>query len=83
MPPWKPAPGVGPKFKHDRSLSGADIATLAAWAEAGAPEGDPADTPPPPKFPDDWALGTPDLVVETAGGLRDPGRRARTSTAAS
>jgi hypothetical protein len=66
MPPWKPVPGVGLKFKHDRSLSSSEIATLAAWAAAGAPLGDPADLPPPANFPDDWALGTPDLVIETA-----------------
>jgi mono/diheme cytochrome c family protein len=64
MPPWKAAPQASPRFKHDRSLSGADIATLTAWAEAGAPEGDPARAPAPPEFPADWKLGTPDLVVE-------------------
>ncbi len=66
MPPWKAAPGVGPKFKHDRSLSDAQVATLVAWAEAGAPAGDLANAPPAPKFSDDWKLGTPDLVLETA-----------------
>jgi mono/diheme cytochrome c family protein len=64
MPPWKPSPGVGPRLKHDRSLKPEEIATLVSWADAGAPEGDPADLPPPPKFRDDWALGTPDLVLE-------------------
>jgi peroxiredoxin len=64
MPPWKPAPGVGPKFKHDRSLSQSEIATLTAWASSGAPQGDPAEMPPPAQFPEDWALGTPDLVLE-------------------
>src|SRR5262249_19075974 len=61
MPPWKPAPGFAPKFKHDRSLADADIAALTAWAAAGAPAGDPGDLPPPAQFPEDWALGTPDL----------------------
>lgn len=65
MPPWKPTPGVGPGFKHDRSLPAADLATLAAWAAAGAPEGNPAETPAAPTWPDDWVLGTPDLVVDT------------------
>jgi mono/diheme cytochrome c family protein len=65
MPPWKAAPNVGPKFKHDRSLSAHDIATLAAWAEAGAPKGDPALLPPPRKFPQDWTLEDgPDLVID-------------------
>ena len=64
MPPWKPAPGVGPKFQHDRSLAAAEIATLTAWAAAGAPEGDPRDLPPAPTFHEEWTLGTPDLIVE-------------------
>ena len=68
MPPWKAAPQFSPKFKHDRSLSDADIAVLSVWAENGAPEGDPADLPAPAKFADDWKLGTPDLVLE----MREP-----------
>ena len=43
---------------------------LSAWAEAGAPEGNPARVPLRPTFADDWALGTPDLVIEIAGRLR-------------
>jgi Copper type II ascorbate-dependent monooxygenase, C-terminal domain len=64
MPPWKAVSGFGKKFQHDRSLEPADIATLAAWAEADAPLGDPTDLPPPASFPGDWALGAPDLVLE-------------------
>ena len=83
MPPWKAAPNVGPKFKHDRSLSSQDIATLSSWAEAGAPEGDPADLPPPRKFPDDWTLeGGPDLVLDIGTDFQVR-PRAGTSTAAS
>jgi hypothetical protein len=63
MPPWKPAPGVGPRLKHDQSLAAAEIAVLQAWAEAGCPSGDPKDMPPPPQFVTDWKLGTPDLVL--------------------
>ncbi len=66
MPPWKPVPGIGPKFRHDRSLSDAEIATLVSWANSGAPEGNPADLPPPATFADDWALGMPDLILEPA-----------------
>jgi hypothetical protein len=64
MPPWKPAPGVGPKLKHDQSLGAAEIAVLQAWAEAGCPPGETKDMPPPPEFAADWKLGTPDLVLE-------------------
>ena len=66
MPPWKPTRGVGPKLKHDQSLTRQEIKILASWAEAGAPPGDPKDLPPPPKFAEGWKLGTPDLILEAA-----------------
>ena len=63
MPPWLPEHGYG-DFAGDRSLTPEQIATIAAWVSAGAPEGPVADIPPPPAFPDGWQLGTPDLVLE-------------------
>src|SRR5205823_2715746 len=41
------------------------IATLAKWADSGAPMGNPADMPPPLKFDDGntWSIGQPDLIV--------------------
>jgi Copper type II ascorbate-dependent monooxygenase, C-terminal domain len=66
MPPWKPTRGVGPKLKHDQSLSPKEIRVLAAWAEAGAPMGDPKDLPPPRTFAEGWKLGPPDLILEPA-----------------
>jgi peroxiredoxin/mono/diheme cytochrome c family protein len=61
MPPWKPV--EGPAFHNERKLSDRDIATLAAWADGGTPEGDPKDAPPAKKFVDGWHLGKPDLVL--------------------
>ncbi len=58
MPPWLPSE---PHFQHEMRLSAAQIALLASWAAAGAPEGNPRETPAPPKVPDGWPLGTPDL----------------------
>ena len=72
MPPWKAAPHVGVKFKDARTLSDDEIATLVAWSEADAPEGNPADLPSPPKFPDDWQLGTPDLVIDIGADFPVP-----------
>jgi hypothetical protein len=50
MPPWGAVstPDCTPPkaWKDDPTLSEAQIATLAAWSAAGAPEGDPADAPP-------------------------------------
>ncbi|GEM_PF-262510 len=62
MPPWKPAPGCG-DFRDARGLTQEEINTIVAWADGGAPEGAPADLPPPMEFPDGWSLGAPDLVV--------------------
>src|SRR5271170_722497 len=63
MPPWKPEPGFG-EFHDARRLSDLELKTLSDWAEAGAPEGDPKDLPPAPKFADGWKLGQPDLVLK-------------------
>src|SRR3974390_1025088 len=49
MPPWLPEPGYG-EFQHERRLTDGQIALIAAWAKAGAPEGDAKDKPAPPKF---------------------------------
>jgi hypothetical protein len=51
MPPWgafSTADCTPPlSWKDNPALSDKQIATLAAWSAAGAPEGDPADAPPP------------------------------------
>jgi Copper type II ascorbate-dependent monooxygenase, C-terminal domain len=72
MPPWKPTAGVGPKLKHDQSLTRAEIAVLTAWADAGAPQGDLKDLPTPPRFADGWKLGPPDLILEPGEGFPIP-----------
>jgi cytochrome c553 len=64
MPPWKPADGCG-DFADERRLSDAEIATIAKWVEAGAPEGRAADAPPPLQFASSWTRGEPDLILET------------------
>ena len=62
MPPWLPEAGFG-EFVGERRLTAVQIATLAAWAESGAAEGDAADLPNPPVATEGWALGEPDLTV--------------------
>ena len=62
MPPWHADPKHG-KFANDRSLTAAERDTLLRWANNGAPEGDPKDLPPVPKFTDGWVVGEPDLVL--------------------
>ena len=62
MPPWKADPHYG-KWSNDPTLTGAEIATIKAWADEGKLEGDPAALPPAPTFPDGWKIGTPDMVI--------------------
>ena len=63
MPPWFADPKYG-HFANDRSLSQADINTLAAWADGGAPEGDAKDRPAAMRWTEGWNIPKPDLVVE-------------------
>jgi hypothetical protein len=68
MPPWHLDKTVGIRqYKNDRSLSDEDIETIARWVDNGAPQGRPADMPPPQMFASDkeWFIGTPDLLVTT------------------
>jgi tetratricopeptide (TPR) repeat protein len=65
MPPWLPEAGHG-EFANTRRLRDDQIALIQTWVEQGAPEGDPADKPPPPVFPPEWQLGMPDLVLKSA-----------------
>jgi len=60
MPPWHADPQFG-KFSNDRRLSDEQIRTIVQWVNAGAPEGDPQDLPPPPKFTEGWQIGKPDV----------------------
>jgi tetratricopeptide (TPR) repeat protein len=62
MPPWLPEQGAG-TFANVRRLRDDQIAILKRWADEGAVEGDAADKPQSPKWPDGWQLGQPDLVV--------------------
>jgi hypothetical protein len=65
MPPWGADPRYG-KFRNAPTITAAEIKTLVAWVDAGAPEG--TGTPPPaPTFPDGWsaAMGRPpDFTIE-------------------
>jgi hypothetical protein len=66
MPPWYIDRAVGiQKFKNDGSLSDQEIATIAQWADGGAPMGNAADMPAPRVFDDSdrWHIGKPDVVV--------------------
>ena len=61
MPPWGADTSVR-AYKNDVSLTQAEIDTIAAWVDGGAPEGNRADLPEVPQFAEGWSIGEPDLV---------------------
>ena len=68
MPPWYMEKNIGIQdYKNDPSLNDAEIEAIAAWAQSGAPKGDPAHAPEPLVFDDSvkWNAGEPDLIVKT------------------
>ncbi len=73
MPPYHYDTDVGiQEIKNDWRLSDAEIATIAAWVDAGSPLGDPAHMPPPVTFPDgsefrleDYFGRPPDVIVSS------------------
>jgi hypothetical protein len=62
MPPWHANPKYG-HFINDARLSESDKQLIARWVEAGAPEGNKADLPPPKQFTTGWQIGQPDQVI--------------------
>ncbi len=71
MPPWGADPAVG-HFANDPSLSQTEIDTIAAWVDAGAPEGDAAALPKAPEFAEGWSIGQPDLVFKMVKPITVP-----------
>ncbi|MBP6334567.1 MAG: hypothetical protein KA444_03770 [Bacteroidia bacterium] len=62
MPPW-PADPEYVSFREEKILSKNQKELIDKWIENGAPEGDPALTPPAPQFPQQSLLGIPDTVL--------------------
>ena len=70
MPPWHIDRTVGIRhYKNDLSLTDEEIDMVVKWADAGAPQGNPADMPPAQTFrpEDQWHIGKPDIVVKMDG----------------
>lgn len=65
MPPWLPDPGEFPVLGV-RRLSDQQIDTIQRWVKGGAIEGNAADVPKAPSFPDGWQLGVPSIVATPA-----------------
>ena len=62
MPPWPPERGYG-EFTNERTLRDEQIEMIQRWVGEGAIEGDPADKPEIPSWPEGWQLGEPDLIL--------------------
>jgi len=73
MPPWHADRAYG-AFRNNPSLSQAEIDTIVSWVNAGAPEGNPKETPALPKFAEGWQIGKPDQVFEMAADFEVPAR---------
>ena len=73
MPPWLADPAHG-SFRNDRRLSQGEIETVKAWVDAGAPEGDPKQTPPVPHFETGWNIDKPDQIFDIGEDYEVPGQ---------
>jgi len=62
MPPWFADPKHG-KFANERRLTPGELATVVNWADSGAPEGSPKDSPAARKFVEGWTIGQPDKII--------------------
>jgi hypothetical protein len=71
MPPWHATQPHG-IFLNDRRLSDHDRATLLAWVDGGAPQGDPKDLPAAPQLSDGWEIGPPDVVLAMPKAFQVP-----------
>lgn len=63
MPPWPPDNSYQ-TYAHTRSLSTTEKSTILNWINGGAPEGNAANTPPPPVYPTGSLLGNGDLELQ-------------------
>jgi mono/diheme cytochrome c family protein len=74
MPPWRADARYG-SFRNDRRLTPEQVKTVAAWVDAGAPEGETPLTATLPAFNDGWTHPSgrpPDLVIEMAEAFTVP-----------
>jgi peroxiredoxin len=66
MPPWHVSPKYG-HFANEDTLTEDEKEMVYAWVASGCPQGDPADLPAPPKFPEGYLLPRePDQVIYIA-----------------
>jgi Copper type II ascorbate-dependent monooxygenase, C-terminal domain len=71
MPPWYSDAPPG-RFQNDPRLSQQEIAKLTAWADNGAPAGNPQDAPRPMQFVDGWSIDHPDQIFDVPTPFQIP-----------
>ena len=62
MPPWFASPKYG-EFHNAGHMPDDEKKLIAAWVDAGAPQGDPRDMPAPRTFTDGWGMPEPDQII--------------------
>jgi hypothetical protein len=72
MPPWFADPRYG-HFLNDKRLTEKESATIVAWVDEGAMEGDPTHKPAPVTFREGWNI-RPDLVFQLPKPLKIPAK---------
>lgn len=70
MPPWFADPHYG-QFLNEKRLTDGEIATLAAWVDQGAVEGDARDKPAPRQFTEGWNI-RPDRIFRIPKPFKVP-----------
>ncbi|HEV3024126.1 MAG TPA: redoxin domain-containing protein, partial [Pirellulales bacterium] len=73
MPPWHANPQFG-HFVNDSRLPDDERKQIFEWIAHGAPEGDPADLPPPVEFVEGWRIAKPDVVLPMTAAFTVPAR---------
>ncbi|MGI8742915.1 MAG: thiol-disulfide isomerase [Bryobacteraceae bacterium] len=71
MPPWFADPHYG-KFSNDLSLNPKEIATIAAWVDGGALEGDRGQPTKRADLADGWRIAKPDAIFELPQAIDIP-----------
>jgi hypothetical protein len=73
MPPWHANTQFG-HFRNDARLPDEAKELIFKWIDDGAPEGNPADLPPPPQFVEGWRIGQPDIVFSMPNPFTVPAK---------
>ena len=71
MPPWFAEKGVG-EFSNDPSLGTGEVALLAEWVKAGAPEGNASDAPLARNWSGRWTIPAPDVEISMTQPAKIP-----------